>query len=135
MNIRGRAAGALFLAPVLTVSAAAAADLPLHAIKLPPDVQGRWAYEAGDCHVVTDGPDNDGVLTIEGRTILFFASGYDITRLVRQRDGSLRALGLRSDEGETGRSRGAVTLKLIAPDRFYVVSDGHVYQRCPNPPR
>lgn len=129
----GRAAGALFLALVLMVSPAAAADLPLHAIKLPADVKGLWGYEAGDCQ-----PDNDGLLTIEDRTILFFASAYDISRLVRRRDGSLRASGLRSDEGEAGRSRGAVTLKLITPDRLHVVTDGpagHVYHRCPIPLR
>jgi hypothetical protein len=116
------------------VSVAAAAVLPLHANRLPPDVKGLRGYEASDC----ERRDSDGLLTIEDRAILFFASGYDIIRLVRRRDGSLRASGLRSEEGEAGRTRDAVTVKLLTPERLHVAtrySVRHVYHRCRNPPR
>ena len=47
MNRWGRAGGALVVAPLLPVSAAAA-DLPLHRNGLPPDLKGLWGYTAGD---------------------------------------------------------------------------------------
>ena len=134
MNHCGRAVGALVLAFAPLVSAVAAADLPLRADRLPPDVKGLWAYEASDCAH----PGSDGLLTIEDRSIQFFASAYEVTRVLRRGDGALRASGLRSDEGEAGRTRDAVDLKLIAPDRLHVIGNdpaGHVYHRCKHAPR
>jgi hypothetical protein len=94
----------------------------------PKAMRGLWAFEPADCA----NPDSDGLLTIGAKTVLFYASGYDIKRVVRKRDGSLRASGFVSNEGEEGRTRDALTLKLIAPDKLYVVTeDGHTYHRCP----
>jgi hypothetical protein len=50
-----------------------------------PRTSGLWACDPGDC----DRPDRDGLLTIEARTILVHASGYDVTRVARWWDGSL----------------------------------------------
>ncbi len=129
----GHAVGALILA-FAPLGSAVGADLPLRANRLPSDLKGLWAYEAGDCAHL----DSDGLLTIEDRSIQFFASGYEITRVTRGRNGSVRASGLRSDEGEAGRTRDAVDLKLIAPDRLHVIGSdpaGHVYHRCKHAPR
>ena len=95
---------------------------------LPKALRGLWAYEPGDCA----NPDRDGRLAIAARTVSFYAAGYDITRVVRKPDGSLRASGLVSNEGEPGRTRDSITLKLIAPDKLRVgTEDAHIYHRCP----
>jgi hypothetical protein len=76
-------------------------------------------------------------LTIEAKTVLFFASGYDVESVVQRSDGSWRASGFRAEEGEAGRTRDSLTLKLIAPDQLRVVTgspEGHVYHRCKAPP-
>jgi hypothetical protein len=97
---------------------------------LPKTMRGLWAFEPTDCA----NPDSDGLLTIDAKTVLFYASGYEIKRVVRRPDGSMRVSGLVSNEGEEGRSRGAITLKLIARDKLHVGNgDGHTYHRCPEP--
>jgi hypothetical protein len=97
---------------------------------LPKAIWGLWAYEPADCI----NPDGDGHLTIDAKTVAFYASAYDVKRVERKRDGWLRVSGLVSNEGEEGRTRDALTLKLIAPDKLYVVTeDGHTYHRCPKP--
>jgi hypothetical protein len=97
---------------------------------LPKAMWGLWAYEPADCANL----DSDGHLTIDAKTVAFYASGYDVKWVVRKRDGSLRASGLVSNEGEQGLTRDALTLKLIAPDKLHVVTeDGHTYYRCPKP--
>ncbi len=133
MSFCGRAAGILILALALTASAGAA-DLRLRPSLLPASMQGLWAYEPGDCAHA----DNDGHLTIEGRAVQFFASAYDVRRVVRRSGGLVWASGLRSDEGEGGRTRSDLTLKLLTPDRLHVVTEspaGHTYHRCKVNPR
>ena len=106
-----------------------AASAPKRLKVLPHSILGLWAYEPADCDV----PDSDGHLTIQARSVLFFSSGYDIERVVQRSDGSWRASGLRSDEGEAGRTRGSLSLKLVARDRLHVVTlspEGHIYHRC-----
>jgi hypothetical protein len=93
---------------------------------LPKSIQGLWAFEPGDCA----NPGSDGLLKIGAKTVMFFASGYDITHVVRRPDGSLSASGFVSNEGEPGRDRGLLTLKLMSPDKLHVLD--HTYQRCPN---
>ena len=54
-------------------------------------------------------------------------------RLEKQRDGSWRASGTRADEGEAGKTRAAITVKLVSPDRIKVMGSGSEdqdYDRC-----
>ena len=96
---------------------------PAHADVLPKELPGVWGFEARDC----SNPRSDGLLTI-GPTVRFFASSYDIKRVVRRSDGSLRVTGIVSNEGEQGRGPGALTLKLMAPDRLLALD--RAYHRC-----
>ena len=101
---------------------------------LPPSIHGLWAYEPEDC----DKPESDGHLTIEAKSVMFYASGYDVQNVVQRSDGSWRVSGLRAEEGETGRTRDSLTLKLVAPDQLHVVTgspEGHTYHRCKTPPQ
>ena len=96
-----------------------------HADVLPKSIRGSWAFEVADCA----NPASDGLLKIGPNTVAFFASAYDIKRVVRLPDGSLRASGSVANEGEEGRDRGSLSLKLISPDRLHVLD--HAYHRCP----
>ena len=93
---------------------------------LPKSIRGLWAFEPADC----SNPGSDGLLKIGAKTVTFYASGYDIKRVVRRPDGSLSASGIVSNEGEEGREPDSLTLKLVSPDRLHVLD--HVYHRCPN---
>jgi hypothetical protein len=95
-----------------------------HADVLPKSIRGLWAFEAADCANAA----SDGLLKIGANTVTFFASVYDIKRVVRRPDGSLSASGLVSNEGEEGRDAGSLTLKPISPDKLHVLD--HVYHRC-----
>jgi hypothetical protein len=96
-----------------------------HADGLPVEIQGLWAFEPGDC----SNPRSDGLLKVEANAVVFFASSYAIKRVVRRRDGSLSASGMVSNEGEAGRAWGSLTMKLVTPDKLYVLD--HNYHRCP----
>ena len=96
---------------------------------LPASIHGLWAYEPEDCGKA----DSDGHLTIEAKSVMFYASGYDVQNVVQRSDGSWRVSGLRAEEGEVGRTRDSLTLKLVAPDQLHVVTgspEGHTYHRC-----
>ncbi len=134
MVFPGRATGAGLLAVLLMASPATGAELDWRPALLPAAIQGVWAYEPGDC----DQAESDGHLVIGGRTVDFFASAYEITRVVHRAGGRLFASGLRSDEGEGGRTPADLTLRLKGPDRLHVVTEspgGHVYYRCKGGPR
>lgn len=96
-----------------------------HADVLPKSIWGLWAFEAADC----TNPGSDGLLKIGAKTVTFFASGYDIKRVVQRADGSLSASGSVSNEGEEGRGPGSLSLKLVSPDKLHVLD--HTYHRCP----
>ena len=91
---------------------------------LPKEMVGMWAFAPADCGY----PRSEGLLKVEARTVLFFASGYDVKRVVRRRDGSLRASGFVANEGEAGREPGALTMKLVSPGKLHVLD--HTYHRC-----
>ena len=113
------AAKSVLLAGLLVLfTGAACADV------LPKSIQGLWAFEPEDC----SNPRSEGLLKIEAKTVLFFASGYDVKRIVRRRDGSLRASGFVANEGEAGREPGSLTMKPISPDKLHVLD--HIYHRC-----
>jgi hypothetical protein len=96
-----------------------------HADGLPMEIRGLWAFEPADC----SNPRSDGLLKVEANAVLFFASSYAIKGVVRRPDGSLNASGMVSNEGEAGRARGSLMMKLVAPDRLGVLD--HNYHRCP----
>jgi hypothetical protein len=106
-----------------------AVDAKTRAVSLPKSMLGAWAPEACDCD-----PQSEGRLTIEDRTILFYASAYEVRRIERRPGGSLRISGLRAEEGEgSGRTRDSLSLKLISPHELLVVTgspEGHIYRRC-----
>jgi hypothetical protein len=117
MLFGGGVPGAICLALMMMVSAAGAADLRLRP--------------------ACDRPGSDGLLTVEDRSVVFFASAYDLRRAIRRPDGVVWASGLRSDEGEGGRTPDDLTLKLLSPDRLHVVTNspgGHTYHRCKDKP-
>ena len=91
---------------------------------LPKELLGLWAFELADCA----DPRSEGLLKVEAKTILFFASGYDVKRVARRRDGSLRVSGFVANEGEAGREPGSLTMKLTSPDKLHVLD--HTYHRC-----
>jgi len=97
---------------------------PAHADVLPKGMLGLWAFEPADC----SNPRSDGLLKIGSNEVRFFASHYDVKRVVRRSDGSVRATGIVSNEGEQGRGPGSLTLKLTAPDRLLALD--HSYHRC-----
>jgi hypothetical protein len=118
-GMRGRLMLAvLALSPTLP---AAAKD----AHSLPKSIQGSWGFELSDCGK----DDAEGRLTIEPRIVLFYATGYDVKRVARLKDGTLKITGFVSSEGEAGREKGGLTLRLISPDRLQV-DGGTVYLRC-----
>ena len=114
----GAAKSVLIAGLLVLLSAEVRADV------LPKSIQGLWAFEPADC----SDPRSEGLLKIEAKTVLFFASGYDVTRIVRRRDGSLRASGFVANEGEAGREPGSLTMKPISPDKLHVLD--HIYHRC-----
>ena len=96
---------------------------------IPPSLHGVWAVESKDC----DNPTGESRLTIDGRSFLFFVTAYDVKRMEKRRDGSWRASGTRADEGEAGKTRAAITVKLVSPDRIKVTGSGSEdqdYDRC-----
>ena len=97
---------------------------PVHADVLPKQLLGLWAYEPADC----SNPRSDGLLKIDPKSVRFFASSYEIKRVARRSDGSLRVTGMVSNEGEQGRGPGTLTLKLTTPDRLLALD--HAYHRC-----
>ena len=97
---------------------------PAHADVLPKEMLGLWAFEPADCA----NPRSDGLLKIGPNEVRFFASHYDIKRVVQRPNGSLRATGVVSNEGEQGRGLGSLTLILTAPDRLLALD--HAYHRC-----
>jgi hypothetical protein len=116
----GGVPGFLIAGLLVLLSGTADADV------LPKSIRGLWGFEAADCA----NPGSDGLLKIGANTVKFFASAHDIKRVARRSDGSLRASGFVSNEGEQGRDRGSLTLKLISPDRLHVLD--HTYHRCLN---
>jgi hypothetical protein len=92
---------------------------------LPKSVQGRWGVAPADC----ERDDAEGRLIVEPRIILFAVTGYDVKRIVRQKDGTLKITGFVSNEGEGGREKGGLSIKLLSADRLQV-DKGTVYRRC-----
>lgn len=101
---------------------------------VPETLIGKWATDPEVCgqHYA------EGLLKVDGNAMLFHASLYDVRRVEKLSDGSLKLSGLRSNEGDGERpTRDFVKLKIISPDRFELIDhpEGQFYERCKNPPR
>lgn len=111
------------LVAVSLLAAPAAAKDAAHTV--PKSLHGTWGFEPSDC----DKDDAEGRLTIEPRIVLFYATGYDVKRVVRLKDRTLKITGFVSSEGEAGHEKGGLSLRLLSPDRLQV-DNGTVYRRC-----
>lgn len=92
--------------------------------RLPKSMLGRWTTDLATCSEQS----SELRMTVEPRMVLFYEHGYEIRRVVRLKDGSLRASGYHADD--SGRTRDSITLKLVEPDKLLVGGGGEVYLRC-----
>ena len=97
---------------------------PALADALPKSMLGRWASDPAACAEQS----SELGLTVEPRTILFYEHGYRLSRITRLKDGSLQGRGYSFDTD--GKSKGAITLKLIDADTLQ--ARGEIYYRCKN---
>jgi hypothetical protein len=137
MSDAGRAFGRKGLLLLITAVFAVAGAAPANAAKkraqvIPQNLIGVWATDPKTC----DQHYAEGLLKVEGNTMLFHASLYDVRSVATLPDGSVKLSGLRSEEGgETGRARDSVRLKFLSPDRFELIDhpEGQFYERCKKP--
>lgn len=90
--------------------------------RLPKSMLGAWASDPAACGEQA----SELAMTVEPRSVLFYEHGYTIRRVVRLKDGSLKASGFSEADGE--RSRGSITLKLVSADRLQ--AGGETFHRC-----
>jgi hypothetical protein len=118
-------AAALLLS--LTAPAMAQSVIPA----LPKEMLGIWGFEdAESCK------GNEFRMTASARRVEFFASAYDLRKISRRANGAVKATATTSEEGEPGRKRGTIALKLISPDKISVTTGGDepmIYVRCKAP--
>ena len=100
----------------------AVCSLSANASSLPKDMLGAWASELSACGEQA----SELGMTIEAKTILFYEHGFDITKLTKLKDGSLKASGF--SVADDGRAKGTLTLKQLSEDTI-VVGD-QTYYRC-----
>jgi hypothetical protein len=96
---------------------------------LPAAFIGQWAWDAASCAKL----DDDGHVAIKPRSVDFYASGYTLQVIEAWPNGVFRATAVTTEEGEPGRSRDKIDLKLVAPDRLSIktgASGDHAYVRC-----
>jgi hypothetical protein len=105
------------LASALCGSAAHAADT------LPRNMLGRWATDLAACAEQA----SEIVMKVEPRMVLFYEHGYEIKRIARLKDGSLKASGYSVDDDV--RARSSITLKLLSADQIQVQGE-QIYRRC-----
>jgi hypothetical protein len=96
---------------------------------LPKEMLGTWGFDPESC----DEKNSDTLMTVQARSVDFYASGYTLKKIWRQADGAIKATATTSEEGEPGRKRGTIALKLASPDKISVKTGRdapHVYSRC-----
>lgn len=111
-----RTALPIVVASLLSGVAAFAADT------LPKAMLGAWASDPAACGEQA----SELALTVEPRNVLFYEHGNSVNRIVKQKDGSLKAYGYSFDD--QGRARGSITLKLLSPEKLEV--NEQIYHRC-----
>lgn len=100
----------------------AVCSLSANASSLPKDMLGSWASELSACGEQA----SELGMTIETKTVLFYEHGFDIKKLTKLKDGSLKASGF--SVADDGRAKGTLTLKQVSADTI-VVGD-QTYYRC-----
>lgn len=90
--------------------------------RLPKPMLGAWASDPSACGEQA----SELAMTVEPRSVLFYEHGYSVRRVVRLRDGSLKASGYSEADGE--RVRGSITLKLVSSDKLQ--ANRETYHRC-----
>ena len=90
--------------------------------QLPSSMLGKWASDAAACGQQS----SELGMTVEPRTVLFYEHGYQIKRITRLKDGSLKGTGY--GFADDGRSNDSITLKLIDPNKLQ--ARGEIYYRC-----
>lgn len=104
------------LGALLITGTAHAAD------QLPRSMLGKWAADAVACSEQS----SESGMTVEPRTVLFYEHGFQIKRITRLKDGSLKGTGY--GFADDGRISSSITLKLIDPNKLQ--ARGEVYHRC-----
>jgi hypothetical protein len=79
----------------------------LAADRLPKSMLGRWASDPAACGEQA----SELAMTVEPRMVLFYEHGLEVRRVVRLKDGSVKASGFMEADGE--RQRGSLTLKMV----------------------
>jgi len=95
---------------------------PAEAASLPKDMLGAWASELSACGEQA----SELGMTIEPKTVLFYEHGFDIKKLTKLKDGSLKASGF--SVADDGRAKGSLTLKQLSADTLSVGEQ--TYYRC-----
>jgi hypothetical protein len=101
---------------------------------LQPSMIGKWGWSAESCAKA----DDDGQVTISMKSVAFFASAYNLRKVVARADGSLHVIAATSEEGEAGTSTGVIDLKQLTPRTLSIrtaAAGRHVYVRCREQPR
>lgn len=83
---------------------------------------GAWASELSACGQQA----SELGMTIEPKTVLFYEHGFDITKLTKLKNGSLKASGF--SVADDGRAKGTLTLKQLSADTLSVGEQ--TYYRC-----
>ena len=120
-----RIAAAIGLCVCLNAPAMAQSAIP----ELPKEMHGIWGFDPESC----DEENSDTRMTVSARSVEFYASSYDLKKISRRANGSVKATATTSEEGEARKRRGAIELKLVKPDRLSVKTDSelsHIYSRC-----
>jgi hypothetical protein len=96
---------------------------------LPKEMMGIWGFE--DAESCTKASDTQ--MTARSREVEFFASAYQLKKIWRHADGTVKATAMTSEEGEEGRRRGTIQLKLMSRDKLSVKTgrdEPMIYLRC-----
>ncbi len=112
----GLARGPVLGALLVLMPGTAGADV------LPKSMRGEWASDLAACPEQA----SEIKMTVEPKSVLFYEHGYEIRRVVRLKDGSLKASGFAV--ADDGRARGSITLKLLSADTLQ--ARGEIYHRC-----
>ncbi len=108
----------LLIVGLLLWSQAAKADV------LPNSMRGEWEDNLAACSEQA----SETKMTVLPKSVLFYEHGYEIRRVVRLKDGSLKASGFSVDD--QGRTRASITLKRLSADKLQIGGTGEPYLRC-----
>jgi hypothetical protein len=120
---------ALFVAALMVLSLSATALAQSIIPALPKEMIGTWGFE--DAESCAKGSDTQ--MTARAKEVEFFASAYRLQKISRQADGTVKGAGTRTEEGEPGRWRATIKLKLVSGDRLSVTTgrdEPMIYVRC-----